>query len=184
MEKKQNDLLYYARITGVLLIITMCTAFLLSFVNAVTKDVIAENEKKETNKAISEIFVSAVNVSTEALSPEGAETDEFYKVSDGGALIGYYAVVSPVGFKGDVKMIVGLDADGKVIGVKVLSHSETVGIGDKALSDPYFSGFYGKGDGDKLPDAIGGATYSSNAVREGVRIATAAFRLTKGGDGK
>ncbi len=182
MEKKQNNVLYYIRLTGVLLLITMCTAFLLSFVNKITKDVIAENQQKETNKAISEIFPSAKDIKTEALSPEGAQTDEFYKVNDGDTLVGYYAVVSPVGFKGDVKMIVGLDASGKVIGVKVLSHSETVGIGDKALSDSYFSGFYGKGDSDKLPDAIGGATYSSNAVREGVKAALDTFNIIKGGD--
>ncbi len=159
----------------------MCTAFLLSFVNVMTKDIIAENEQKETNKAISDIFSSAKNIKTEVLAPKGSQTDEFYKVYDGEQIIGYYAVVSPNGFKGEVKMIVGLDHNGKVVGLKVLSHSETVGIGDKALSESYFSGFYEKGDGDKLPDAISGATYSSNAVREGVNTALNAFKLVKGG---
>ncbi len=184
MERKQSKAFYYVRITGVLLIITMCTALLLSFVNVITKDIIAENEQKETNKAISEIFPSATDIKTEALAAEGSQADEFYKVSDGDALVGYYAVVTPTGFKGEVKMIVGLNADGKVVGIKVLSHSETVGIGDKALSDSYFSGFLGKAENDTLPDAISGATYSSNAVREGIQTALDAFKLVKGGETK
>ncbi len=180
MAKTENKALYYIRITGVLLIITMCTAFLLSFVNGVTKDVIAENEKKKMNEAISAIFTNVNDIKTEAV----IESDVvLYKVSDGATLAGYYAEVKPVGFKGEISMLVGLDTEGKVLGVKILSHSETVGIGDAAFADSYISGFIGKGDSSSIPDAIGGATYSSGAVREGVSSVLDAFKefKSKGG---
>ncbi len=173
MSKSENKALYYIRITGVLLIITMCTAFLLSFVNGITKDVIAENERKKTAEAVSAIFVGATDIKTEEFN------DVLLAVKDGDKLIGYYATVAPMGFKAEVNMMVGLDTDGKVIGIKILSNSETVGIGDAAFADGYLAGFSGKAESGELPDSISGATYSSNAVREGVAQALDAFK--KGG---
>ncbi len=178
---KQNKALYFVRITCVLLIITMCTAFLLAFVNGVTKDVIAENEVKKTNEAVAGVFTSAADIKTEDTGVTAEKVEIFCKVLDGDKHIGYYATVTATGFKGDVKMLIGLDTEGKVLGVKILTHSETVGIGDKALADDYLSGFGGIGEGDALPDAISGATYTSNAVRNGITYALNAYKTAKGG---
>ncbi len=181
MNKNQSKALYYVRITGVLLVITMCTAFLLAFVNGVTKDRIAENELKKTNEAVSSVFTTAADIKTEDLGITLEDVEVFCKVLDGDTHIGYYATVTPIGFKGDVKMLVGLDTEGKVLGIKILSHSETVGIGDKAFTDGYLGEFNGVGESEALPDAISGATYSSNAVRNGAILAYEAYKTAKGG---
>jgi len=35
------------------------------------------------------------------------------------------------GYSGEIELIMGLDSDGKILGVRVLSHAETPGLGDK-----------------------------------------------------
>jgi electron transport complex protein RnfG len=39
--------------------------------------------------------------------------------------------VAPDGYSGDIRMIVGINSDGSIAGVRVLSHNETPGLGDK-----------------------------------------------------
>ena len=39
--------------------------------------------------------------------------------------------VAPDGYNGNIKLIIGIDSSGKVLGVRTLSHAETPGLGDK-----------------------------------------------------
>ena len=90
-------------------------------------------------------------------------------------------------------MMVGISTDGKVVGVKILSHGETIGIGTKIEEEGFLSGFIGregslsykKGAGaDEVGviDGISGATYSSKAVIVGVDAALGAYKTAKGGN--
>ena len=101
----KESTMYVLKICAVLLIITMCVAFLLSFVNAVTKDTIAANEAAKISEALGGLFPSAAAPEANACSGEfGDVVNGFYAVKDGDAVIGYYADVSPVGFKGAVNI--------------------------------------------------------------------------------
>ena len=188
----KESTVYVLKICAILLVITMCVAFLLSFVNAVTKDTIAENDAKKVSEALSGLFPDASAPTANAIEGEYADkVNGFYEVKDGDTVIGYYADVSPVGFKGGVNMMVGLDKDGKSVGVKILSHGETIGIGTKIEDDSFLSKFVGlsgsieykKGaNGESgVMDGISGATYSSKAVIEGVDMALSAYKTAKGG---
>ena len=193
MKLTKKDIPFFARIIGVLLIITMCVAALLSLVNAITKDTIAENEAKKTAEAIQKLFPSAAApVSTKVdVTLDDATFVALYEVKDGDAPVGYYAEVAPTGFKGKVNMLVGVDVNGTVCGIQILSHGETVGIGDK-IEDPDFrarltgksgSVTYKKGangSGSEI-DGISGATYSSKAVIAGTDTALKAYSAYKGG---
>lgn len=186
-ENTKSNVAYVARITSVLLIITMFIALLLSFVNAITKDVIAENDAKKISDALLSIFPDAVSPTAESIEGSyGENVNGFYKVTDGSKLIGYYADVAPVGFKGEIGMMVGLDTEGKVIGISIISCDETIGIGTKIKDEAFLSGFIGlneqvtykKGatDADNgYIDGISGATYSSKAVIVGVNAAISAY---------
>lgn len=191
----KNTVFYVLKICAVLLLITMCTAFLLSFVNGITKDPIAKNEAAKKAKALSELFPNAAAPASEEIAGEyEGEVNGFYLVKDGETVIGYYADVSPVGFKGGVNLMVGLDAAGKVTGVTVLSHGETVGIGDKIEDKGFLSGFIGRegsisykkgagADEAGVIDGISGATYSSKAVIVGVDLTLKAYNTAvKGGN--
>lgn len=54
--------------------------------------------------------------------------------------------VAPNGYNGDIRLIVGVFADGRVAGVRVLSHRETPGLGDKIelRKDDWILSFDGK----------------------------------------
>ena len=184
MKVTKKDVGYFARIIGVLLVITMCVALLLSAVNMITKDKIAANEKAKLENAIGELF-KGITPTTEKLS---VSTDDetlvsFNLVKNGDAPVGFYAEVLPTGFKGTVSMLVGLTLDGKVTGIQILTHGETVGIGDKIEEDSFLDGFNGissAGEADGI-DVITGATYSSKAVKNGVKVAINAYSAYKGG---
>ena len=180
----KESTVYVLKICAVLLLITMCVAFLLSFVNAVTKDTIAANEAAKISEALGGIFSEASNPAASKLEGQfGEVVNGFYTVKDGDALIGYYADVSPVGFKGAVNLMVGMDVDGKVVGVEIISHGETVGIGDRIQNEEFLNGFVGKeGALNGSVDTISGATYSSRAVIAGVDAALVAYKTMKGGN--
>jgi len=82
------------------------------------------------------------------------------------------------GYSGDIDMIIGVNADGTVAGLRVLSHRETPGLGDKidlSKSD-WVRGFEGRSLGDPPPsrwavkkdqgefDQFTGATITPRAV--------------------
>ncbi len=39
--------------------------------------------------------------------------------------------IAPDGYNGEIKVITGIDNQGKILGTRVLSHQETPGLGDK-----------------------------------------------------
>ena len=77
-------------------------------------------------------------------------------------------------------MIVGMNTYGKVTGIKILSMSETPGLGTQANTPEFIGQFLGKTIKSKLKakqdiDAISGATISTQAVANGVREALILF---------
>jgi Na+-translocating ferredoxin:NAD+ oxidoreductase subunit G len=94
------------------------------------------------------------------------------------------------GYSGDIVLMVGIAEDGKILGVRVISHAETPGLGDKierAKSDWILS-FDGKSLDNTLPerfkvkkdggefDQFAGATITPRAVVRGVESALRFFR--------
>lgn len=75
-------------------------------------------------------------------------------------------------------MMVGIDTELNVTGVKIINMSETPGLGAKASEDSWLSQFKGKNDiisvvktgnaKDNEINAISGATITSKAVTQGV----------------
>jgi electron transport complex protein RnfG len=94
------------------------------------------------------------------------------------------------GYAGDIRLLLALDADGRIIGVRVVAHRETPGLGDYIdarkgpdKARPWIAQFDGlnpaavdarewkvKKDGGRF-DAVAGATVSPRAVIRAVREA-------------
>ncbi|OIO74380.1 MAG: hypothetical protein AUJ85_05835 [Elusimicrobia bacterium CG1_02_37_114] len=80
------------------------------------------------------------------------------------------------GYGGNIRLMVGMDNENKIIGVKILEQYETPGVGDQILDKKFLSQFENKDetdinfrkDGGKI-DAITGATISSKALLKGVQ---------------
>ena len=105
-----------------------------------------------------------------------AKTDEGINpaISKDGNIIGYTVKVSPSGYGGEISMMVGVNADLTISGVKILSLSETPGLGAKAQDEAFLPQFKGKNEKMALKKditAITGATITSTAVTLGVKEA-------------
>lgn len=105
-------------------------------------------------------------------------------------------VLNPVitqGYSGDIKLMVAIRADGTVSGVRVLSHRETPGLGDKierersawiesfdgkSLFEPDAAGWSVKRDGGEF-DQFTGATITPRAVVRGVHESLVYFNANR-----
>ncbi|MDR1438561.1 MAG: RnfABCDGE type electron transport complex subunit G [Clostridiales bacterium] len=107
---------------------------------------------------------------------------ELYRGVSGGRTLGYVATVLSKGYGGDIAVIVGIGADGKITGVRVASHSETPGLGANSTNPDFYSQYDQKdirreisvakaSPGDNDIAAISGATITSNAVNTAVKAA-------------
>ncbi len=158
------------RLIVTLTLICAAVALLLAAVNHFTISRIEENNKKAILASIREIFDESVQAE-EIAPPEGSDFTSLYLVMKDGGICGYSAAVSPTGFGGPINLMVGMDSEGKVVGVDVVSMSETPGLGSKTGGTEFLSQFKGA-SGDINVDAISGATISSTAVADGVRSVT------------
>jgi len=153
-----------------LTVICAAVALLLAAVNHFTEPKIEENNKKAILASIRNIFDESVQAE-EMTPPEGSGFTSLYLVMKDEGICGYSAAVSPSGFGGPINLMVGMDSAGTVVGVDVVSMSETTGLGSKTGGAEFLSQFVGA-TGDVKVDAISGASISSNAVADGVRSVT------------
>ena len=175
--KTESTVMYILRLTVTLLLITSVVAAALAGVNAVTAPKIAELKAAKTQKAI------------ETVLPGGYEA-EILEYNDATGLVtkvysgvnGFAYEVTPSGFDNTITMMVGVDNDGKVLGISVVSHTETAGLGAVAAAatsagEAFRAQFVGASgsvsvskDGGDI-DAITGATITSRAICVGVNAA-------------
>lgn len=79
-----------------------------------------------------------------------------------------------------IEALVGLDKDGVVQGITVISCQETPGLGSKIQNEDYLKNYQGiSGSADEV-DTITSATISSTALKNGVNFALELFEEMKG----
>lgn len=155
-----------------LLVICAAVAAVVAGVYFLTKDRSEENIREQKKKAIEEIFVGQ----TVEYSDQAVEDCTLYTVTANGSTVGYCVEIASPGFGGDVSLMVGYLSDGTVKSVRVISHSETPGLGSVVCEEAYLEQ-YGGGLSGVLTlgedvDAKVGATVTSKAVLAGVNRAT------------
>ena len=196
-----NDMKKMIKDAAVLLVITVMAGLILGFVYQITKEPIAAAKEKAAKEAYQEVFPDASDFSAplELAAPEGDTTwDTNYKnvdlgsvleaVDEGGNVLGYVlTVTSHEGYGGDITFAMGIQKDGTLNGISILSISETAGLGMKAKEDSFSSQFAGKqvesfevtktgATSDNQIDAISGATITSSAVTSAVNAGLAYYR--------
>ena len=168
--KKKSLFGYILRLSVTLLLISAFVALALAGVNAITKPRIQALNDKKTQEAI------------ELVLPDGGE--EMTLTGDNGIVKaayasekGYAVLVEPTGFGGTISMMVGVDKDGNVLGVSIISHAETPSLGavaaDKTSAGENFRNQFVGQSGSVTVEAISGATITSKAVASGVDAALA-----------
>ncbi len=171
--------------TLILVAITLIAGLALAAVYEVTKQPIAEAEYKAKMDAYRAVMPDAADFAelepaTTSL-PAGVTVDEVMAaVSGDNATVGYVVkATSSNGYGGNVTIAVGILPDGKILGISVISQSETAGLGAKCAEEGFtsqFAGLFGTveytktGEEGKV-DALSGATITTNAVTEAVNAA-------------
>lgn len=159
----------------VLFVITAVVAGLLAGFDMLTKDAISQNEVKAEQEALSDVIKDADSFTLlESEDAANYEVDAVYAAYRGADLTGFCVKVSQSGYNGKILSMVGVDLDGKVTGVHIISHSETPGLGSNITKSAFLDQFIGKGAQDDEISAVTGATVSSKAVAESVAKAVAA----------
>jgi len=175
-----------ARLILVLVLICLAAALALSQVYSLTKGPIENALREERLRAIRTVLPSYDNEPDRDVihmvtgtDDEGAEiATDYYVGRSGGEIVGIaFETSSPAGYSGDIDLMVGVDPDGVITGVEVISHAETPGLGSKITEKGFLDLFPGrdlsntrwavKKDGGDI-DQITGATISPRAVVEAV----------------
>ena len=175
--KTESTVKYVLRLALTLFIITAVVAAALAGVNSVTKPVIDRLNAEKTQKAIETVLPGGFDEELSGYADATGLVSKVYKGANGYAL-----EVLPAGFDNTITMMVGVDNEGKVLGISVVSHTETAGLGAVAAEntskgEAFRSQFVGTSgsvavskDGGAL-DAITGATITSRAICVGVNAA-------------
>lgn len=147
-----------------LTVICVTTAAILAATNALTADRIAYNLEQSLNNSFVLIFGEGATAKKLDETPDGAEA--VYEISYEGDTY-YCANVITKGFGGEISLLAAFDTGGKIAGARVVSHTETPGIGSILEDDDFLSLFKGKSDAGAV-DSVSGATISSTAFKNGV----------------
>lgn len=161
---------------------------MLSVVNLLTRDTIAERKRMEGETARCELLSGTFTELTDFEIPASASgtVTAVYQAEQDGVVTGYCFDVTVKGYN-QITMIVGVNTDLTVTGVKILSQTETPGIGSKAVDEagtylPQFKGLSYRSLDSVV--AVSGATVSSKGIRTGVQSAVEVCRILMEGKGE
>lgn len=112
------------------------------------------------------------------------ESSQIYVIRNQSRVTGFiFPTVAPDGYSGDISILVGIDISGRLLGVRVIEHKETPGLGDKvdtkksdwildfagkSLTNPSIENWAVTKDGGEF-DAFTGATITPRAMVNRVR---------------
>ncbi len=171
-------------------LIGVVAAALLSGVHLVTRDRIATERQQQALATLNqlvpeseydnELIDDAFSAGISGLSSPST----IYRARMQDEAVALLAVVTtPDGYSGDIRLLVGLQPDGEIIGVRVLDHRETPGLGDeielkrsdwirqfsgKSLGAPPAQAWAADRRGGEF-DTLSSATITSSAVIEAVQ---------------
>jgi len=190
--------------SGLLLgIIALLGTALLAGVNDLTHERIVEQEKLRMLQQLNEIVPIASydnDLLEDVIKIEAPDVFRHsapvtvYRARLGDRPVSVMMIVTaPDGYNGDIRLLVGINAAGTILGVRVISHRETPGLGDpieaeksdwifgfehKSLKNPESSGWAVKRDGGEF-DQFTGATISPRAVVRAVHTTLLYFQANK-----
>jgi electron transport complex protein RnfG len=174
---------------------------LVAFTFDSTAERIADNQRKALLKSLNELVPSNRydnDIFADTLYADSSEllgTDQPVPVyrarKNGWPVAAVLAVIAPDGYNGTIRLLVAVNLDGTLAGVRVVQHRETPGLGDaveaersdwiqgfkgKSLTDPAKKDWKVKRDGGTF-DQFTGATITPRAVVKAVHKALLYFQL-------
>jgi Na+-translocating ferredoxin:NAD+ oxidoreductase subunit G len=115
-----------------------CLGFglLLAITDAVTVDDIAARAIADKQASLSQVLPDTIhdnNPVTDTMVLKNAEGKDvtIYRARRNGVVTGVAYEILGTGYAGEIRLMMGVDADGRILGVRALAHKETPGLGDK-----------------------------------------------------
>ncbi len=168
---------------------TTIAAALLAVGDTKTRPEIALRLAEDLNAILSQVVPAELHdneLSKDTLRIQNLQGKEItvYRARRENEIIGFaYPVTAQGGYSGPIELVMGVSAQGEVLGVRVLAHAETPGLGDKidVQKDDWILGFNGLSFANLVPekwavkkddgvfDQFSGATITPRAVVAGVK---------------
>ncbi len=162
---------------------TFIAGTLLALANSITAPHIAERKAEDLRKSLTAVIPTAIHdndlLQDQRLWTENGQAQPLYLAKQGDHITAVAFEVSKEGYAGPIQLLMAVDANGEILGVRTLSHMETPGLGDKIeiKKDDWILSFNGKSlenaqfavkkDGGEF-DQFTGATITPRAVVEAV----------------
>jgi electron transport complex protein RnfG len=172
-----------------------CLGFgaLLAVTNSITSNDIAARALEDKLNSLSQVIPDSIhdnNLVKDSITMKNDRDKEItvYRATKDGKVTGLAYEIYGSGYAGEIKLMLGVDAQGKVLGVRVLAHKETPGLGDKidvkktdwilrftdlSLGNPPVEKWKVKKDGGQF-DQFAGATITPRgvvrAIKEGLEF--------------
>lgn len=187
----QERPLYYH---GILLgIFSLVAGGLIAAAYLKTKDAISTRANEDMQQSLSQVVPEALhdnNLANDTVDLKRADGKPVtvYRARLKGEITAIAFEVGKNGYSGEIRLVLGLDRDGKILGVRVVKHTETPGLGDKmelgkskwvlgfnglSLGNPPLDQWKVKKDNGRF-DQFTGATITPRAIvgaiREGLQF--------------
>ena len=167
----------------VLMAICLFISGALAVSNSITEPIIAAAAAERAETARKSILPTAAGF--ELMDIENFRSDgsiskritEVYRTTNN---VGYIFMITTAGYGGDIKLICGVDPNGKIINTATLSQTETQGLGTPVFAEAHAGQYKGRDrSGAETVSVISGATITSVAFRNGIIDALAAFETVR-----
>lgn len=187
----------------VLIVIAVLIAAGLAAIHGFTREQVRHNEKSWILERLDALVApdshdnDLLNDSLQVRAPDLLGTPEQVTVyrarKNGEPVAAIVQTIAPNGYRGPIDLLVAIAADGSLLGVQVLRHKETPGLGDafehddsqwlnrfrgKSLTTPPQARWSVRRDGGDF-DAFTGATITPRAIVKSVRQALEYFRANQ-----
>jgi electron transport complex protein RnfG len=184
LERIREKLPYQPALLGVF---SLLAGAALTFSYDATKDQIAAAEARDMQMTLSQVLPAGFadnDLLKDAIELDGPSGKRKVHVAkNGGTVVGAVFGVAERGYSGEIGILMAVDARGTILGVRVLKHTETPGLGDKieVARNPWIKGFDGKSLGNPpaekwavrkdggIYDSFAGATITPRAVVKAVK---------------
>jgi electron transport complex protein RnfG len=140
--------------------VALITSALLALAAAATGPAIQAAEARDLMASLAQVLPGGFDndlLGDTVTVPGPAGDVTVYRARQGDRLEGVVFKVTGQGYAGPIVALLGLDPQGQILGVRVLKHAETPGLGDKIepAKGDWIHGFAGKGLGDPPPERWG-----------------------------
>lgn len=177
-----------------------CLGFgvVLAYSDHITAEDIATRALEDRLNSLAQVLPDSIhdnNLVADAITMKNEQDKEItvYRATKEGKVTGLAYEIFGVGYAGKIKLMLGIDVQGKVLGVRVLAHKETAGLGDKmevkksdwilrfdglSLGNPPVEKWKVKKDGGQF-DQFTGATITPRGIVDAIRRGLELFAARK-----